>query len=186
MKIVYKIGNVCNPEEIGTSSLLIPHCVNDVPCMGSGVAYALLKKWPQVRNDYMKWFSGEATESIQSGFPELGHIQLVPVEKDIKVVNMVGQRDVVDFHDLPPVRYQSIKECLWRMRDWMDKQSEKWTVCAPKFASQLAGGSWDLVEDLIYEVFEDTDYQWFVYTLEPTVQVVPAVDKLTQQYYQGL
>lgn len=167
MKLSYQKGDVTKFTQDGT--VIIPHCVNDLGVMGSGVARALFVKWPYVRQDYIEWFKeGKSEYSEVSGPPQLGHIQSVCVqsEPNIFVINMVGQRDVCDFHDLPPVRYQSLKECLWRLRDWLEENKLEATVVAPKFGSDLAGGDWNLIEKIIHEVFGDSQYDWVIYEFE--------------------
>lgn len=177
MKLIYKTGDVTNPDEVG--NLFILHCVNDCVggCMGSGVALALLKKWQQVREQYISWANNmikfqKEVNSWESGDYRLGEIQLVKVEGSTKnndfigVVNMVGQRDVVDFHGIPPIRYESIRECLWRVRDCIEHWNKNpINIVACKFGSGLAGGSWDKIEKIIIEVFDEVDINFTVYSL---------------------
>lgn len=176
MKLTYKKGDVTNPDEIG--NLFILHCVNDCVggCMGSGVALALLKKWPDVKKQYHAWANYELNNSKKSWESNeefrLGEIQVVKVQgstKDnnlIAVVNMVGQRDVVDFHGIPPVRYEAIRECLWHVRDCIEHWNKNpINIVAPKFGSALAGGEWSKIEAIIVEVFDNMDVSFTVYSL---------------------
>lgn len=173
MKLIYKQGDVTNPTESG--NLFIIHCCNDIPCMGSGVALALMNKWPQVREEYMKW--GEYGQSYDKSWVSdkfrLGEIQILDV-KELDddsfwcVVNMIGQRDVCYFEDMPPIRYEAIKECLWKIRrtieGWRDNEGPI-NIVAPKFGSHLAGGDWNKIESIIHEVFDETDINFTVYSL---------------------
>ena len=176
MKLIYKTGDVTNPDEVG--NIFILHCVNDCVggCMGSGVALALLKKWPLVKSEYHIWANHRLAESVNSWQSNeefrLGEIQVVPVKgktKDnnlIAVVNMVGQRDVVDFHGIPPIRYEAIRECLWHVRDCIEHWNKNpINIVAPKFGSALAGGDWDKIEKIIIEVFDEVDINFTVYSL---------------------
>ena len=91
-------GDVTVPVKGG----LICHCVNDSKKMGSGVALALLKKWSRVRSEYMNWDTGTF---------QLGDIQIVWVEKDLAVVNMIGQHGIAGDDPTPPIRYEAMREC---------------------------------------------------------------------------
>lgn len=174
MKLIHKQGDVTNPTESG--NLFIIHCCNDIPCMGSGVALALMKKWPKIRTEYMKWSEyGQVYEnSWASNKFRLGEIQIVDVEGESSegtnwaVVNMIGQRDVSSYKDMPPIRYEAIKECLWKIRDQIEKENRDYpaiNIVAPKFGSHLAGGDWNKIESIIHEVFDETDINFTVYSL---------------------
>ena len=176
MKITYKVGDVRSPEE--KAPFVIPHCVNDAVggIMGSGVARALFEKWDDVKGAYHMW--AEGTFGLDLGFDDyisgpyrLGEVQILEVESvdpdKIYVANMVGQRDVCDFHGIPPVRYEAIRDCLLNLRTWLDKKKTIKNICAPKFCSDLAGGDWSIVEGIIKTVFEKTNYNWVIYTLPP-------------------
>ena len=174
MKLLFKEGDVTNPEESG--NLLLIHCANDVPCMGSGVAAAICKKWPAVRREYMKWGKNESETFITHKQLRLGEIQVVKVEGDFKqgngraVVNLIGQRDVTEFHGVPPVRYEAVLEGLYKVSDLLDEipnSVPKINIAMPRICCSLAGGSWAKVEDLIKKVFSSRDINITVYDYGP-------------------
>jgi O-acetyl-ADP-ribose deacetylase (regulator of RNase III) len=166
MKIKYKVGSVTEPTE--DAPLIIVHCVNDCAggVMGSGVASALAKKWPQIKQCYHNWANDKGCMGWTSGLFRLGEIQLVHIksEPDWRVCNLVGQRDIVDFHGIPPVRYESVREGLWNLRDWAENNKIK-TIISPLMCSLRAGGEWSKIESLIYEVFAKSNFEWTVYCL---------------------
>ncbi len=96
----YKKGDVTKPQ--GSGPKVIPHCCNDVGRFGAGVALAIAKKWPQVKDLYLAWYrsdpsllandAGEVCEV--TGRMGLGESQLVKVEPDIWVVNIIGQHGI--------------------------------------------------------------------------------------------
>lgn len=152
-------GDIRNPVGKQYGFKVICHVVNDIPAMGAGVALALLRKWPAVREKYMEWGlhedGDEANTSDEFG---LGEIQLVKVEEDIFVVNMVAQHGVgLDKDGKPPIRYDALRECfqkvrnsVWYMED--ERENARITVHLPyKIGCDLAGGSWDLVKDIIQD-----------------------------------
>ncbi len=172
MKLTYKVGDVRTPEE--AKPFIIPHCVNDCEggVMGSGVAYALFSKWQPVKDEYHRWAIDDRDGGYTSGPFRLGEIQVIKVDKGICVANMVGQRECSNFHGIPPVRYEAIRDCLWHLRDWLEVQKRKYNICSPRFASDLAGGSWTIVESIIKSIFEKTSFEWTIYTLPPRANKV--------------
>lgn len=176
MQIQFKDGNALEPAETG--NLLLVHVCNDIPgCLGAGIAGAIAKKWPIVKKENKAWGNGDSiTSYISHQQQRLGEIQVVKVKGDFKnndglaVVNLIGQRDVTYFHGEPPVRYQSILEGLWKVRDLIESLPTKVkpvNIVMPRIASALSGGSWSLVEPLINKVFADTDIGVTVYTFGP-------------------
>lgn len=147
MEIKYIIGDVREP--IGDGRKIICHCCNDLGVMGSGVALALLKKWPDVRSEYIKWAKNGKITFKGKDIPfELGKVQYIRAEKDIAVANMIAQHDVVAKDGLPPIRYSELEQCLVNVAD----------VCIEYGASahipylmgcDRAGGKWEVVENAL-------------------------------------
>lgn len=153
--IKYITGDVREP--IGEGRKLIVHCCNDLGAMGSGVALALLKKWPEVRSDYIEW-------SKKDDF-KLGEIKAVNVDKGLAVINMIGQHDIKIIDGVPPVRYNAVESCL-----------EKVAVLALKHGASIhmpylmccdrAGGKWEIVEKIINEKLCSKDIEVTIYDIE--------------------
>lgn len=136
----YVTGDVLLP--IGDGNKLIIHCCNDLGLMGSGVAKALLTKWPSVKSEYVKW-------SKKNDFL-LGEIQIVKVDEKIFVANMIGQHGIKSFDNQVPVRYDAIKSCLIKVADF--SKINQATIHVPyKMGSDRAGGEWGIIEDLLIE-----------------------------------
>ena len=156
-EIKYIVGDVREP--IGEGNKLIIHCVNSIGVMGSGVARALFKKWPVVRERYLEW-------SKQGNFT-LGNVQFLSVDggKSIAVANMIGQEGVgLDKDGKPPIRYEAMRECLVRVADLVLRH--KASVHIPYLMGcDLAGGSWDVVEPMIIEELCSKDIEVTVYDL---------------------
>ena len=89
----------------------------------------------------------------------LGVVQIVPVEKDVFVVNMIGQHDVkpmrIDNVIVPPIRYDAVLQCLRKVA--MYAKILKATVHAPRFGAHLAGGNWETIEKCINEALPTID-----------------------------
>lgn len=154
-EIKYIKGDATAPQ--GEGRKFIIHCCNDIGAWGAGFVLALSKNWPEPERRYKKW------KRNGRGF-KLGHIQVVRVEKDIYVINMIGQRDIKTKNGVPPIRYGSINKCLKKVAELAKEY--KATVHAPRFGAGLAGGKWEKIEDLITEQLIDQDIKVTVYDID--------------------
>jgi hypothetical protein len=160
-------GDATKPEGSGTK--LISHVCNDVGAWGAGFVVALSKKWKEPEAAYRDWYRDRAyTTAAEKDTPfELGRIQLVPVAPEIIVVNMLAQTGIqsrqVDIAR-PPLRYGALVKCMVRTA----KQAEylKASIHCPKFGSGLAGGKWEIIEELIKEIWLDQGISVTVYDFQ--------------------
>jgi hypothetical protein len=159
MKINYLEGDATKPERTPT---MILHCVNSGGTWGAGFVIALSKRWKEPEKAYKKWYEDtchyiddNGVVDKQNGLREtpfmLGDIQVVPVENGLYVCNMIAQKDTGYFKDMPPVRYECLRECLLRVVD-VAKALEIKVLSGPRFCSALAGGEWPRIEAIINEV----------------------------------
>jgi O-acetyl-ADP-ribose deacetylase (regulator of RNase III) len=152
------------------TAILIPHIVNDAAAMGSGVALALMNKWPQVRQDYRSWFyKYDGKIHCCSGRAKLGQVQYVLTDdySERYVVNMVAQSDpgghtfVINGVEVnhPPIRLQSLEECMYRVAEKIYESYEerglKFDIVAPWFGCGLAGSSKKDILPLIQRIWVD-------------------------------
>jgi O-acetyl-ADP-ribose deacetylase (regulator of RNase III) len=143
MPIQYKKGDATDLSKVPGPKILM-HIVNSEGKWGAGFVLALSKRWKEPEIRYR-------SVSIDELF--LGSIQAVAVEKNLIVVNMVAQElgwsMGSDGKMKPPIRYESLNECLDRV------DSLAWhfgaSVHAPRIGAGLAGGDWDKIEKIIME-----------------------------------
>jgi O-acetyl-ADP-ribose deacetylase (regulator of RNase III) len=129
---------------------------------GSGVVMAISRRWVDPERLYRKW----SREGMFDGKKyELGNIQVVHVESNIDVVNMIGQKGIRGRtqENLPPVRYGAIRRCLKQVAEIAKKEGA--SVVAPKFGSGLAGGKWEIIEQIIQETLCVNDINVTIYEL---------------------
>ena len=155
MKEITYIANGDIRLPIGNGHKLICHCCNTANKMNSGVARSLLDKWPTVRSEYIK--KGNIKPH------ELGEIQIIPVEKDITVINIIGQQDIFWVNNIPPVRYDAIKKGLEQVAWYCELDKEANVAIPYLMGCDLAGGSWNIVEQIIIETLSDKDITVFIY-----------------------
>ena len=164
--INYVTGDATNP--LGDGKKFILHIVNDLGVWGSGFVIAVSNKWPKAKTEYQNW-------KKQNNGLALGTIQTVVVEKDIVVINMVGQRDIRTLNGVPPVRYGAIKKCLSKVADLALKY--KASIHAPRFGSERAGGDWKQIEKLIQDELCSKDIDVTIYDLPGTTPIVTSPPK---------
>lgn len=166
-------GDVRNPQFLVSDELaIIPHCCNNLGVMGAGVALALRNKWPQVFNVYQQMAeASNAALSCPNGFRDrLGSNCNAVCEKNIIVVNMIGQDGTVNTDNPKPVKYWALSSCLKEVRmnlitllkQHAHYKEMKPVIHCPKFGSDLAGGNWDFILELIRE-------QWLEYGIDVVV-----------------
>lgn len=162
MTLQFIKGDVLNDAPCLKRKIIV-HCCNNLGAMGSGVAKAIIDKYPRVYDEYVKWHKFEHYQLGTQTIPfELGQIQIVPVEKFVYIVNMIGQNGVVGRDNPKPVRYAAIIRCMEKVRKLCKKIDGE--IHAPFFATGLAQGNKDTIVELINEIWHDLPV--YIYTLE--------------------
>lgn len=141
MDIMYIKGDATSP--IAPKNKVITHICNDIGGWGKGFVLALSKKWKIAEEAYRQWYRS------QEGF-SLGAVQFVKVADDIYVANMIGQQGIYkDSKRLPPIRYEAVRQCLKEVALFATKHEA--SVHMPRIGCGLAGGKWELIEEIIKE-----------------------------------
>ena len=142
--IFYKKGDVTEAQE-----QVIAHGVNCTGHFGSGVAGAIKRKKPYVREQYLS-----LDEHV------LGTCQFVPFEGRIWV-NAHTQQDKgydgAQYADLNAVAY-----CLVEIDNYM-RENNLSTIAMPKIGCGLGGLNWSEVSVLVDGILEDHDV--YIYEL---------------------
>lgn len=180
--LTYKIGDVTKPKKRPGINLIL-HVCNDVGAMGSGVALALFKRWPKVRSEYIKWYREMEYYNETSGYTindevipfVLGQVQIFQVEPNLYVGNMIAQRDIVPYDNLPMARLDSLRECLRRVAN---TYNEKVNIIMPRVCSGIGGAYWGDVRDIINQELGDTTR--FTVTVYD-IQAVPGTEYETKE-----
>ncbi|MDJ1473454.1 macro domain-containing protein [Cytophagaceae bacterium YF14B1] len=154
MNIQYVKGDATNPQ--GDGNKIIVHICNDIGGWGKGFVVALSKKWSKPEKHYRQWYkSGEKFL--------LGEVQFVPVESTITVANMIAQHDIQVLNGIPPIRYDAVREGLKKVVTF--SQQNNASVHMPRIGAGLAGGKWEIIEDIIRDELTTRDIQVTVYDL---------------------
>ncbi len=138
-RLEFLFGDATQPR--GGGYRMILQVVNDrTSTWGAGFARAVARKWPDAQADFQKWW-------MQSGQNrELGKVHAFEVQKGLAVVSMVAQHGYGPSKDAR-IRYEALTTCLSEVGSLaLERQA---TVHTPRIGTGLAGGKWDVVEELI-------------------------------------
>ncbi|MFE1956142.1 macro domain-containing protein [Streptomyces sp. NPDC059524] len=142
-EITYVRGDATAPS--GQGPRLIVHVCNDIGGWGKGFVRALSRRWPEPERAFRRWHRERADNDFA-----LGAVQFVPVEPDLWVANLVGQRGIRRAGSRAvPVRYEAIDEGLTAVAARAAELGA--SVHMPRIGCGLAGGAWSRVEPLITE-----------------------------------
>ena len=158
MPIKYVKGDATTPQGDGVK--IIAHCSNNLGGWGRGFVLSVSKRWRQPEHEYRQWYK----RIIGDRLP-LGEVQFVQVESDVYVANMIGQHGMYPKDGIPPIRYDAIRQCLRRVCKFAKENNA--SIHSPRFGAGLAGGSWDLIEQIINEELIDRGIEVTIYDKEP-------------------
>jgi hypothetical protein len=114
---------------------LIGHQVNCQKTMGRGFVLPLIAKWPQVKEDYLRFQ------------PVLGEVLYSRVEKNIIVASMYGQDRYGT--DKRYTDYEALKSCLFKLSE-LGARLNLPIYLPYKIGCGNGGGEWSEVSKIIY------------------------------------
>lgn len=128
-------------------NIVISHVCNNLGKIASGFVVPLIKKWPKVKEEYLKNF-------------KLGNVNFVEVEPNITVANMISQVGLIGINNKRPLKYDILVDCM-KLVGWYTKnhflKGEEASIYAPKFGSLRSGGNWSFIEELINDIWITND-----------------------------
>jgi hypothetical protein len=150
------VGNALVPR--GTGKKLIVQVVNDATPNwgGGGFAQAVRSHWPSVQSDFQDWAAGMKSSLA------LGNTRITRVDESISVASMVCQKGYGPSSHRR-VRYSALRECLATAAKYA--AGEHMSVHMPRIGTGQAGGSWDIIHDLIESAFGPPGVRVTVYEL---------------------
>lgn len=154
MKLIEEKGNLL--DKFQNKYDVICHQVNCFGVMGGGIALQIKKRFPNVYMAYNKLCTAYM-DNKQSNKKLLGHCQLVPVNSNYAVANLFGQYDYGI--DTRKTDYNAVRNALVSLRNQIESKNTECSIGFPyKFGCGLAGGNWDVVKQIIIDVFEDSNF----------------------------
>ena len=139
-ELQYATGDATLP--LGTGRCIIAHICNDSGAWGRGFVVPLGRRFPEAEVQYRAGYHRKADPPFA-----LGQVQFVAVRADVWVANMIGQHGIYWEADVPPIRYDALRECLCRVRAFA--LAENASVQMPRFGCGKTGGNWEIVSQMI-------------------------------------
>lgn len=149
-----KKGDIFDCEEN-----IIVHQANCLGVMGSGIASQVKEKYPEVYKGYYHYCKTNTAEDI------LGTSLICQVNDKRYIANVFGQ--LAFGGDKVYTDYEALRHSLIEVRDFA--KEHKLSVAIPcKIGCGLAGGDWNIVLDMIKEIFSDTETSIYEFNKKET------------------
>jgi O-acetyl-ADP-ribose deacetylase (regulator of RNase III) len=154
-------GNALDPRGLGER--LIVHIANDATPNwgGGGFAQALRNRWPALQEDFKNWVANERASL------SLGNVRITKIDESTTIASMICQKGYGP-SPKPRIRYAALKRCLKTVSELAEK--EKMSVHMPRIGAGQAGGSWEVVRELVASSLGAAGVQVTVYDLPNTKQ----------------
>lgn len=167
-KLTYVNGDATEPQkEKDDEIVIIAHCCNTLGAWGAGFVVALSKKWKQPEEAYHNFIEMYKERRL----PTLGKVSYAKIDNHLVVANMIGQEGVRGPKNHKPVKYTALADAMREVVGYIDmilnQVSAPVVVHCPKFGSDLAGGDWRIIEELIKEIWVDAGIDVKVYNFVP-------------------
>jgi len=163
-KLTILRGDVRSPQT-KCKRVIVPHCCNTKGIMGAGVALAISYKWPVVTHQYeinCKKYGRDSLGTVD--FYEVEDFNFYAEPVTIKIANMIGQLGTISEDNPKPVKYSAIIKCMEQVM--MTAINDSAEIHCPKFCSDLAGGNFEFILELIQEIWVDNGIDVFVYEFD--------------------
>ena len=133
---------------------IIVHQVNCMGVMGSGLAKSIKKKYPEVFNGYYHFCKTNLVEEY------FGTALICEANDDKYIANVFGQINYGT--EERQTDYDRLKQALIEVKNFAKEKGL--SVAIPyKLGCGLAGGDWNIVFDMITEVFNDVECNIYRY-----------------------
>jgi hypothetical protein len=139
-RINYLRGDALSRQSAGP--VVVAQVVNDATANwgGRGFASGVRGRLPQVQDDFKRW------AQINRAQFRLGNSRLSTVDADFSVFSMICQEGY-GLSEQPRLRYGALQRCLVELAAAARKLSA--SVQMPRIGAGLAGGEWEIIEELI-------------------------------------
>ena len=164
-KITNVRGDATSPQTTAPNEVvIIPHCCNNKGGWGKGFVLALSKKWGEPEQVYRRFCINN------KGFPILGKVCYSKINDHLVIANMIGQDGTVSADNPKPVKYWALANCMAEVVGYIDmiknQTNNPVVIHTPKFGSDLAGGNWEFILELIDEIWCRVGIDVVVYEFE--------------------
>jgi len=168
MKLNYVKGDLfASLPNYKGSTVLIPHVCNSIGAWGSGFVIPVMQHFPGAEKGCVELCKRWKNHTALGSTDYFNHVNDEGII-DVVICNMIAQKGIVGPGNPKPIKYRYLAECMYNvynMAKAYQDQGDKVEIIAPKFGSDRAGGNWDFIEELIYELWIDQGIPVTVYYL---------------------
>jgi len=153
-EITYVRGDASRPR--GSGPRIVAQVVNDnALTWGRGFSITARKTWPDAQKAFRAW-------ALKEKSFRLGNFHLSDVAGNLAVASLIAQHGFGP-SPKPRIRYMALKTCLEQLGQLASER--KASVHMPKIGSGQAGGSWNIIRELIQDALCARGIDVFVYEL---------------------
>jgi len=155
-------GDVTNPQTTNDNEIaIIPHCCNNENIWGGGFVIALSKKWHLPKKVYENFCERNRSRLI------LGKVCYAKIDNHLVIANMIGQDGIMSEDNLKPIKYRALMNCMAEVAAYIEmiecQTNNPVVIHCPKFGSLRANGNWDLILELIRELWLENGIDVVIY-----------------------
>ncbi len=155
--ITYVHGNALDPK--GDGKRLVCQLVNDrARKWGGGIARRAAEKFPQAEKEFANWIAALPNKD------RLGCVHFSSETDGIVLASLIAQEGFGK-SEFPRIRYGALEQCLNSTASY--SQENGFTVHMPRIGTGAAGGTWEVVEEIIDECMVANGISVTVYDLPP-------------------
>jgi len=153
-------GDATNPQTTNEKEVvIIPHVCNNQGGWGAGFVLALSRKFKDPEEIYKAYCHNN--ENL------LGRVCYAKMSNFLVVANMIAQKGTGIKDGIIPLKYKALVQAMDTVAGFVDhvkKQVKNPVVIhCPKFGSDLAGGDWNFILELIRELWLEKGIDVVVY-----------------------
>ena len=164
--LINVIGDVTTPQRVEESEVVyLPHVCNDEGGFGAGVAYAIARKWPGAKYLYCSQIAKAGPGSHNLGKTGFWDSNKNNDTGNVVVCHMISQHNYKSDSNPRPLNYGALAKC---MNDVVleiksDNRDCPKRIHAPKFGSDLAGGDFQIIMEMIEFIWLNAGIDVVVY-----------------------
>jgi O-acetyl-ADP-ribose deacetylase (regulator of RNase III) len=175
--IEFVFGDATRPQ--GGGPRVIAQIVTDEAVIwgGGGFAAAVRRAWPHAQEEFRQWVAGHREHL------GLGRVHVSSPRDQMQIASIVAQHGYGQA-SRPRVRYNALRQGLSAVAQLAREIGA--TVHMPRIGTGLAGGSWDIVEELIWDTLGRAGVHVTVYDLPGRRSIgQPSLFSMLEERHRG-
>lgn len=146
--VTYKNGDL-----LESGCEVICHQVNLQGIMGGGLALQIAEKYPQCKKRYSRFVRHYPKKELL-----LGRVQFVNCN-GLNIINCFSQNENFT------TNYEKVKQCFLKIKDIMRCLNFRTLGIPYKYGCGIANGEWEKVNEIIHEIFDNSEIRCEVWKL---------------------